>query len=104
MPSQNFTMEYESKYELKLQIAKLKEENVKLRVILNHLYEACMRADIEGDLSELISGEILDAAQQALNEVTPFQSDYMDHVRNMPESEYRRLHKNNWVDEENEAK
>ena len=48
----------------------LRAENKKLRIILNHLFEACMRADIEGDLSELISGEILDAAQKVLNEVT----------------------------------
>ena len=47
----------------------LKTENERLKVILGHLFEACMRADIEGDLSELISGDILDAAQQALNEV-----------------------------------
>lgn len=44
-------------------------ENERLIVALGQLYEACMCADIEGELSELINGEILDAAQQALNEV-----------------------------------
>ena len=55
---------------LKYQNDQLKAENKRLRNILSHLFEACMRADIEGDLSELITGEILDAVQQTLNEVT----------------------------------
>ena len=51
-------------------IIELKAENDRLRNALSSLYESCMRAGFEGDLSELISGEILDAVQQILNEVT----------------------------------
>lgn len=39
----------------------LRTENEKLRVVLKYLFEACMRADFEGELSELISGELLDS-------------------------------------------
>ena len=60
-------LEWQKKYDADTD--QLHAENKRLRNILSHLFEACMRADIEGDLSELISGEILDAAQQALNEV-----------------------------------
>lgn len=30
-------------------------------------------------------------------------SDYKEHLRNIPESEYRRLHENEWTDDENEC-
>lgn len=56
-------------YILQSEYDQLKAENERLIVALGQLYEACMCADIEGELSELINGEILDAAQQALNEV-----------------------------------
>ena len=55
---------------LKAERDQLKIENDRLRTALSSLYESCMRAGFEGDLSEFISGEILDAVQQALNEVT----------------------------------
>ena len=40
---------------------KLRTENEKLRVVLKYLFEACMLADFQGELSELISGELLDS-------------------------------------------
>ena len=57
-------------YILQSEYDKLRAENEKLKALLYNLYEACMRADFEGDLSEYIDGDILDAVKQALNEVT----------------------------------
>lgn len=56
--------------QLKAENGKLRAENERLREALSSLYEACMKADELGDLSECIDGSLLDAAQQALNEVT----------------------------------
>ena len=42
-------------------------------------------------------------AQQALNEVTNSKTDYKEHLTNMPESEYKRLHEGRWENEENEV-
>ena len=46
-----------------------KAENEKLKEALSNLFEACLAADVEGELSERINGEILDAVHEAL-EVT----------------------------------
>ena len=36
---------------------------------LNNLYEACLSADIEGELSERVTGVLLDAARQVINRI-----------------------------------
>ena len=51
-------------------IEDLHAENERLKEALSNLFEACLAADVEGELSERINGEILDAAREALNEVT----------------------------------
>jgi hypothetical protein len=48
---------------------KLRAENERLRNALKDLYEACLRANAEYELSGHINGDILDAAQQVLKEV-----------------------------------
>ena len=47
----------------------LRTENERLREALSSLYEACMKADEQGELSEYVDGSILDRASEALNEV-----------------------------------
>ena len=47
----------------------LRAENERLREALSSLYEACMKADEQGDLSEYVDGSILDRASDALKEV-----------------------------------
>ena len=40
---------------------------------------------------------------KALKEMTNSETDYREHLRNMPESEYRRLHENRWENDESEG-
>lgn len=40
----------------------------RLRGALKEIYEACVKADVEGELSEYVSGAILDAAAKALKD------------------------------------
>ena len=47
-------------------------------------------------------GTIYDIAVQALKEVTNHNSDYKEHLLNIPENEHRRLHKGRWNNDENE--
>ena len=55
---------------LQASVAELEAERMRLIVAFRNLYEACLAADIEGELSDRINGEILDAALQALKVVT----------------------------------
>ena len=43
------------------EINQLKDENERLRKQLQSLFDRCMLADEQGELSELISGELLDS-------------------------------------------
>ena len=47
----------------------LRAENERLREALSSLYEACMKADEQGELSEYVDGSILDRVGEALSEV-----------------------------------
>ncbi len=53
--------EEDIEYILQSEYNKLRAENEKLMVVLKYLFEACMLADFQGELSELISGELLDS-------------------------------------------
>ena len=48
----------------------LRAKNEKLKEALSSMYEACMKADEQGELSEYVDGSILDRASEALKEVT----------------------------------
>ena len=81
---------------------RLKAENEKLRSALEDIYQLPNDSNIQHAI-ELVN-IMQDKAQQALNEVTNIKSDYREHLRNMPESEYRRLHENKWDNSESEIK
>lgn len=53
-----------------MDIDKLQAENERLKEALSSLYEACMKADEQGELSEYVDGSILDRVGEALKEVT----------------------------------
>jgi hypothetical protein len=76
----------------------LRAENERLREALQKIKNWCCIDDDGG--TETI---IIEFAQQALNEVTNSETDYREHLRNMPESEYKRLHENRWENDENKV-
>ena len=57
-------------YILRSEYDALRAENERLKEALSSLYEACMKADEQGELSEYVDGSILDRVGEALNEVT----------------------------------
>jgi len=52
---------------LTVEINKLRAENAKLREALEEIYEACMAADEDENLSDRIDGDMLDRARAALD-------------------------------------
>ena len=70
----------------------LKAENERLRFALDDISSY---VDDESKIGRIIT--------QALNEVTNSKTDYKEHLKNMSESERRRLHENRWENDENEV-
>jgi len=63
---QNKINDEDIEYILQSEYDQLKAENDKLVEALQSMFDACMKADEQGELSELISGELLDSVGKLL--------------------------------------
>ena len=72
--------QWKKKYEkvsndLRAENERLRFENERLKNGLNKLYDRCLLADVQGELSELINGELLDEISTLLGYYTPENSE-----------------------------
>ena len=94
--------------DLQRQIDQLRSENQRLRRALNNIFLTdvveFVHREYRGEYPvEFAVMQLQEIARQALREMTNSETDYREHLRNMPESEYRRLHENRWENDENEV-
>jgi len=84
--------------DLQRQIDKLKSENKRLTKALTEIVELYKPTTLS-----LTAIKMCMVAEQALSEVTDSKTDYKEHLKNMSESEHRRMHEGRWENEENEV-